>query len=73
MAAAGSVTIHLDHALNIEENHAKAALALATKYGWPGDYYMGGMPDDSGYCFVSADESTKAFDTKASRKLAVVR
>ena len=54
-AAAGSVTVHYDHALNIEQNHAAAAAALANKYGWGGCWYMGGMPDDSGYCFVCAD------------------
>ena len=61
-AAAGSITVHLDHALNIEENHAKAAEALANKFNWSGNYFMGGMPDDSGYCFVSSDNfETLAF------------
>jgi hypothetical protein len=54
-ASAGSLTIHLDHALSIEANHAKAAEALANKWGWNGQWFMGGMPDDRGYCFVHAD------------------
>jgi 7-cyano-7-deazaguanine synthase in queuosine biosynthesis len=54
-AAAGRVTMPYDHALNIEANHAKAAEKLARKFGWTGSYYQGGMPDDSGYCFVCVD------------------
>jgi len=54
-AAAGSVTVHIDHALNIEQNHAKAAEALAHKYNWRGQWFMGGLPSDAGYCFVCAD------------------
>ena len=54
-AAAGSVTLHYDSSLNTEDNHAKAAKALADKYEWSGAWYQGGMPDDSGYCFVCVD------------------
>jgi hypothetical protein len=63
-AAAGSITLHLDHALSTEENHAKAAEALANKFKWRGCWYGGGMPDDSGYCWVSAETSVEhAFRT----------
>jgi hypothetical protein len=55
-AAAGRVTMHYDHALNIEGNHAKAAEMLARKFNWTGSYYPGGMPDDSGYCFVCVSD-----------------
>jgi hypothetical protein len=51
-AAAGSVTIERDSSLGIEENHARAAEALARKFKWHGKYYQGGMPDDCGYAFV---------------------
>jgi hypothetical protein len=51
-AYGGSLTVHLDHALNIEANHAKAAKALAEKLGWQGEWYMGGTFHDCGYCFV---------------------
>ena len=55
-AAAGRVTMNYDHALNIEGNHAKAAEQLARKFNWTGSYYQGGMPDDSGYCFVCVSD-----------------
>lgn len=51
-ASAGSITLNWDHALNVETNHARAAQALADKYNWNGQWFQGGMPDDSGYCFV---------------------
>ena len=54
-AAAGSVTLHWDHALNSEDNHTAAAKALANKYNWPGEWHGGGMPDDKGNVYVSAD------------------
>lgn len=54
-AAAGSITLHLDNALNAEANHAKAAEALANKFGWRGAWHIGGMPNDSGYCFVCSE------------------
>jgi hypothetical protein len=51
-AAAGSVTLHWDSSLNSEANHAAAAKALANKFKWAGHWFQGGMPSDSGYCFV---------------------
>ncbi|WP_338821712.1 hypothetical protein [Bradyrhizobium septentrionale] len=51
-AAAGNITLHLDHALSSEANHAKAAEALAEQFGWAGSWQMGSMPSDSGFCFV---------------------
>ena len=59
-AAAGSITIGLDNALNVERNHAKAAEALANKLGWPGDWHIGGMPSDTGYCFVAVGDGDGA-------------
>jgi hypothetical protein len=56
-AAAGTVTIAYDDSLSIEKAHAKAAKALAEKFGWSGFYYQGGLPDDRGYCFVCVDAS----------------
>jgi hypothetical protein len=53
-AAAGSVTLSWDCALNSEDNHAKAAEALANKYKWRGRWFGGGMPDDKGNVYVSA-------------------
>ncbi len=57
-AAAGSITIHYDDSLNSEKAHAKAAEALARKYGWNGRYFQGGMPGYNGYCFVCSGDYT---------------
>lgn len=54
-ASAGSITLHWDHTLNPEQNHMAAAKALAEKFSWKGDWYAGGMPNDSGYCFICTD------------------
>jgi hypothetical protein len=55
-ADAGSVTVSWDHALNSEDNHRKAALALCGKLGWtvpsPDSLVGGGLPKSSGYAFV---------------------
>jgi hypothetical protein len=51
-AAAGSVILPYDHALNIEDNHAETAEALANKFKWSGNWFMGALPDDASYCFV---------------------
>jgi hypothetical protein len=58
-ADAGSVTLHWDHALNVEDNHRRAAMALVEKLGWQeqagtrhGPWVGGGMPNHGGYCFV---------------------
>jgi hypothetical protein len=62
-AAAGSVTVAYEHALNIEANHARAAEALANKFKWRGTWAQGGAPGDSGYCFVNFDAAEPAFTT----------
>lgn len=51
-AAAGSVTVSYDHALNTDDNHSAAAKALAAKYGWAGDWIGGGMPDNCGNVYI---------------------
>lgn len=50
-AAAGSVTLEWDDALNVEENHTLAAEALMARMGWKATLYRGGLPG-GGYCFV---------------------
>lgn len=61
-ASAGSVTMPWDHSFSIEANHAKAAQTLADKLEWSGKWFQGGMPDDTGYVFVSAArDSLSAF------------
>ena len=57
IADAGSITLHWNHALGVEGNHAATAHALASKLNWDGRWVGGGMKDH-GYCFVLAgDES----------------
>jgi hypothetical protein len=50
-AAAGSVILGYDDAMNSQENHTQAALQLANKYGWKGTWHGGGL-NDGGYVFV---------------------
>ena len=64
-AAAGSITLHRDFSLSIEDNHAKAAKTLAWKMNWKGDWHMGGLPNEAGYCFVCTDDAP-AFSTEYS-------
>lgn len=46
-AAAGSITLSWDGALNRDANHCAAAKALAEKFGWAGHWLAGGLPDGS--------------------------
>lgn len=50
---AGSVTVSWDHALNVDENHAAAARALASKWGWAGKWLGGALPDGKGNVYVN--------------------
>jgi hypothetical protein len=38
-----SATVHLDHSLNMDENHAMAAVALKDKLGWSGPMVGGSL------------------------------
>lgn len=60
-AYAGSVTVSWDDALDVQENHAKAAQALAAKWGWDehADFAGGSLPDDRGYAFVAIPRGGK--------------
>ncbi len=55
-AQAGSITLSWDDALYIDANHAKAARALADKFGWPGDLWGGGNAAGDGCVFVFVAE-----------------
>jgi len=62
-----SVTLSADYSLNAENNHTAAALALAEKLGWEGNYTGGhtqdGMvfvSDDGGYCFKATRKEEAA-------------
>ena len=58
-ADAGSITLPWDSDLDTDENHLGAALALAAKYGWKGEWAGGGMPQKGtvwACCFVQVPE-----------------
>lgn len=61
-AAAGSIMFNWDHALGIDQNHAKAARALVQKLGWTGAngyagvWVGGGLPNESGNVYVFTGE-----------------
>lgn len=69
-AAAGSVTLNWDDALNSDANHEAAALALATKYGWRGGWFGGGMPDGCGNVYVCSNDSLPHFTTVYVKQVA---
>lgn len=47
-----SQTTSWNHSLNTEDNHARAAMALARKLNWHGLWVGGHRPDNAGYMFV---------------------
>ena len=54
-AECGSITVEWDHALNVDENHERAAKALALKLDWINPNYgtlVGGCLPIGGYAFV---------------------
>ncbi|WP_448955739.1 hypothetical protein [Labrys neptuniae] len=57
-ASAGSVVVSWDYGLNSEANHAAAAKALASKFGWRGNWVAGGLPDNTGDVFVCIHDGT---------------
>ncbi len=54
---ASRVVLDWDHALNSEQNHATAAVAVTEKMGWTGEYYTplvgGGYGMDTYWVFTS--------------------
>jgi hypothetical protein len=54
-AAAGSITIGYDYALNTDGAHKAAADALIAKMGWTGTFAQGGNVTGTGYYFVNVD------------------
>ena len=66
-AFAGKVTVPWDYSENVMANHAAAAKALAEKYQWTGGrWHGGGLPDDTGYCFVHELPGSIAFTVDAN-------
>ena len=54
-AAAGSIILSWDHALNPDDNHKAAAREFAKRAGWDGAW-VGGVTKDGCYCFVQSSE-----------------
>lgn len=54
-AWAGNVTVPYDYALNADDNHKAAALALRHKMGWQGKFAQGGNVKGDGYYFVNVE------------------
>jgi hypothetical protein len=54
-AWAGSITLPYDHALDVQENHKKAAFALLLKLRWNGKYAQGANVKGNGYYFVNVE------------------
>lgn len=51
-ADAGRITVSWDYSQSIDENHRRAALALAERLGWKGPWHGGSLPS-AGYVFVT--------------------
>jgi len=66
-AAAGSITVPWDYALNVADNHTAAARALVEKLEWAGVWSGGGMPSGDGYVFVDASGAEPFTGTPAPR------
>lgn len=64
-AEAGSLTIPWDYSLNVEDNHASAAMALVRKLGWipenghyESHWHGGAIPTHkNGYVFVAGGDA----------------
>ncbi len=58
-ADAGRIVLDWDHALNADNNHVRAAQALAVKFGWTGDYVGGHLPQNNSahMCFVRQERA----------------
>lgn len=48
-----ALTVSRDYALDIDEDHARTAAALARKLGWAGLWHGGGRPDNVGNMYVN--------------------
>jgi hypothetical protein len=68
-AAAGSLTLGWDHALNPEANHLAAAQAFARKLGWTGTFHGGAPHEQSSYVWVNATDHKNSSFTLTEQKV----
>lgn len=61
-AFAGKVTIPWSYAGSVYQNHRMAALRLAEKLRWDGEWTGGSVPGDTGYAFVRVDAKNDGFN-----------
>lgn len=67
-----SVTISWDDALNPDQNHRMAALTLAEKMAWVGQWVCGGT--EKGYAFICVERSYgDGFTVRSDGKVKLVR
>jgi len=59
-SAEGVPSVIISYPHEAHEPHREAALALCRKYKWGEDIVGGGLPDQTGECFVFVDEMAKA-------------
>lgn len=50
-----NIIIPYDYALDVQDNHCAAQLALRHKLGWQGKYAQGGNAKGNGYVFVNVE------------------
>lgn len=48
----GRLVVDWNHSVGVDENHRLAAMALAKRCGWDGEWVGGEAPDQRGYTFV---------------------
>lgn len=60
-AEAGSLTLSWNDSLNSDQNHARAAQALAKRFGWHGNWYGGAIPGIA-YAWVLASNAVDGRD-----------
>lgn len=56
-----TLTLGWDDALGVDDNHSRAAQALALRLGWAGRWYAGGGQDGKGNVYVQDDGGTDGF------------
>ena len=74
---AGRIIVQYDYALNVDQNHERAADRLASRLGWIGDGYGhligGGSTKGDGYLFVFANTKRTQWEERSTQVYGAVR